>query len=129
MGFGKPNDEHNPPVPLHGHGEFAFSCRESGVAECGQISLGLDSSNSDFLSFPYMSNSPWDNIHASHQSYPHDPQTGNHLMAGLMRPDTLQSLQVDPSLSNLRGNVHGLLKASEMSYLKGRFEKYWRSIN
>ncbi|KAL3511999.1 hypothetical protein ACH5RR_024716 [Cinchona calisaya] len=107
MGFGKPNDEHKLPVPLHGHSEFCFPSRESGASDCGQMSLGVNSFDADFVSFPYMSlpNSPWENMQASHQSYPHDPQTGNHLMTGLMRLNTLQSSQVDPSLSNLRGSL------------------------
>lgn len=105
MGLDKPNDEQNSPVPLQGHGECAFASRESGAADCRQNFPSHNTSADISFDGVYLPNSPWENMHATHQSYPHDPGTANHLMTDIMGLNNFRSPSIDPNLSNLRGNV------------------------
>ncbi|KAL3528997.1 hypothetical protein ACH5RR_008319 [Cinchona calisaya] len=107
-GFGKPNDERNPPLPLHGDGGCDFASRGSGPADSGQ-NFPSHYSSADFSSpFASVANSPLENMHATHQFYSRVPRTANHQMTGLMGFNTLQSPQIDPNLSNHRGSLSNL---------------------
>ena len=129
MGFDKPNDEQYPPMPLQGDGGCMFASREGGTVDCGQ-NFPSCTGSADF-SFPYVSlaNSAWNDMHATHHSYPHDLRNGSHWMTGLMGLDNLQS-QDNLNLHSLGGNVImylGHLRASERFYPEGTLEK--RSVN
>ncbi|XP_027126748.1 uncharacterized protein LOC113767338 isoform X1 [Coffea eugenioides] len=107
MGFDKPNDEQYPPMPLQGDGGCMFASREGGTVDCGQ-NFPSCTSSADF-SFPYVSlaNSAWNDMHATHHSYPHDLRNGSHLMTGLMGLDNLQS-QDNLNLHSLRGSLRNV---------------------
>ncbi|CAI9113841.1 OLC1v1014526C1 [Oldenlandia corymbosa var. corymbosa] len=111
MGFGRRNDEPNPPVPLQDHGQGAFQIREGGGVDGGQVyPAAPNGSTVQFMPTPNAcpAISSYQSMHGMYQSYPYDPSIRSNSMIGVTGPNYLQSPQFDPSFVAVRGGLRKL---------------------